>query len=296
MTMNTGTIRTLALGVAAAGMLVLANPASAQAGCTRAELQELAGKVVDAHKQGDTLLIPRGNWTSYRENFKLGSMISGIISQGLDVKWHRALLDTAACRISLEMVVLEPKPYVIASQIDIRGGAVNQISSIITDQDDWLFDAQMTYEYARREDWSPIPVERQNTRAELKAAADAYLDLFKDKNVAVPWGTPCNRLEGGIYTGKGTPEDSCNVGVPEGVDLIERSYVIDQDLGAVDVFLEFGTRQRPDSHRFRIENGRLRYVHTVTDCVDQVNCGFSPMSEMRIRNPGMQPDPALFDK
>ena len=28
------------------------------------------------------------------------------------------------------------------------------------------------------------------------ASWDAYLDLFKDKSVQVPWGTPCTRLEG----------------------------------------------------------------------------------------------------
>ena len=30
---------------------------------------------------------------------------------------------------------------------------------------------------------------------------------------AVPWGFPCVRVEGGAYTGKGSPADSCEVGV-----------------------------------------------------------------------------------
>ena len=293
--MNTGKRRALGTAMALACAFGMATPAAAQMGCSRDELQDLADEVVEAHKQGDTLLIPRGNWTTYRENFKLGSMISGTISKGLDVVWHRALLDTTTCRIALEMIVLEPEPYVIASQIMTRGGAVNQISSIITQQDDWLFDAKMTYEYARREDWSPIPEDERNTRAEIKAAADAYLDLFKDKSVDVPWGMPCARLEGSVYTARGNPDDSCDVGVPEDVDLVDRDYVIDPVLGAVDVFLKFGASERPDSHRFRIENGKIRYVHTVTNCLGEVNCGFPPFDKMLKDNPAMQPDPALFD-
>jgi hypothetical protein len=27
---------------------------------------------------------------------------------------------------------------------------------------------------------------------------------------------------------------------------------------------------------FRIEDGKIRYIHTVTNCGDQVNCGFPP--------------------
>jgi len=36
--------------------------------------------------------------------------------------------------------------------------------------------------------------------------------VFNDKNVKVPWGTPCARLEGGSYTGSGKPTDRCDVG------------------------------------------------------------------------------------
>src|SRR5690606_20082494 len=98
-----------------------------------------------------------------------------------------------------------------------------------------------TLRYAKREDWGVIPESERATRAELIAAADAYLDLFKDKSVEVPWGTPCNRLEGGVYTGTGAADDSCNVGVPENIDLVNRQYIVDETIGAVDVFLEFGT-------------------------------------------------------
>jgi hypothetical protein len=97
----------------------------------------------------------------------------------------------------------------------------------------------------------------------IQAAADAYCDIFSDKSVKVPWGTPCARLEGGAYTGRGSPDDSCNVGIPDGVRLTNRRYVIDETVGAVDVMMTFGSNL-PDSHEFRVEGGKLRFVHTIT--------------------------------
>lgn len=62
-----------------------------------------------------------------------------------------------------------------------------------------------------------IPEEDRDTREVIQAAGDAYADLFNDKSVTVPWGTPCARLEGGAYTGNGSDTDSCDVGVPDGM-------------------------------------------------------------------------------
>jgi len=73
-----------------------------------------------------------------------------------------------------------------------------------------------------------------------------------------------------MYTGKGTPKDSCEVGVPAGVNIANRHFVVDEELGTVQVFCTFGAGTpgggsgAPDSHLFRVENGKLRYVHTLT--------------------------------
>jgi hypothetical protein len=101
----------------------------------------------------------------------------------------------------------------------------------------------------------------------------------------VPWGTPCARLEGSAYTGKGLPTDSCNVGVPDNIDMAERRYVIDPNFGAVAVFLKMGPNKRPDAHVFRIEDGKIRWIHTITDCGTQVNCGFDPLPTMIQKRP-----------
>ncbi len=78
----------------------------------------------------------------------------------------------------------------------------------------------------------------------------------------MPWGRPCARLEGGSYTGNGGPSDKCDVGIPNGVALTNRHYVIDETVGAVDVMMTFASL--PDSHEFRVEGGKLRFVHTMS--------------------------------
>jgi hypothetical protein len=276
----------LAAGTAAATM---ATPAAAQfagGACDRAMLQDMADKYKKGQTEGLPLYLPMGNWVVYRENGQLSTMSQGIFSTALPIDFSRALLDTEQCKVFLEMVSYSgEKPYTIAVQFGARGGNGNNIEVVTATKGDWLFDAKHTYEYARREAWPEIPADKRNSRAELKAAADAYLDLFKDKSVQVPWGTPCHRLEGSIYTSG----ESCNVGVPDNIEMTDRQYVIDETIGAVAVLLKMGPKQRPDSHLFRIEDGKLRYIHTVTNCLGEENCGFGPFDEMLAKNPNMRP-------
>jgi len=73
--------------------------------------------------------------------------------------------------------------------------------------------------------------------------------------------------------GKGTPEDTCNSGVPSGMKITNRRFVVDPDIGAVVVLSRFSNNELPDSHLFRLENGKIRYVHTLTVCTIP-GCGF----------------------
>src|SRR5690606_9433658 len=107
----------------------------------------------------------------------------------------------------------------------------------------------------------------RDSRETLIAAADAYLDRFNDETAEVPWGIPCRRLEGGARTGDGGPDDTCEVGVPLGVEFPIRHHVVDPALGAVVALVPFGGEGGlPDSHLFRVEKGKLRWVHTITVC------------------------------
>ena len=70
-----------------------------------------------------------------------------------------------------------------------------------------------------------------------------------------------------MYTNRNNdPNPSCTVGMPKtgGVKIINPHYLVDVDMGTVVEMVEFGAdKQYPDFHEFRMENGKLRYIHTV---------------------------------
>jgi hypothetical protein len=83
----------------------------------------------------------------------------------------------------------------------------------------------------------------------------------------VPWGRPCARLEGGHYTNReNDPSATCDVGIPPGVlYIVNRDYVVDTEHGVVNVFCRFrNSTGMPDSHTFRLVNGTIRYIHTLS--------------------------------
>jgi hypothetical protein len=281
----------LALGTLCGAALAI--PVAAQGQCDRAQLQNLADLYVAAQEAGEGFRVPMGEWVQYRENNRLSSMtFGGVLATPHEVDWHRSFLDTSTCTIFVELIVDDAEsPWVLGTKISTRGGLVTRYDVVTSTTGDWLFDAARTRYYAEAEDWSEIPADRRNTREEIIAAANSYLDKFSNPETVVAWGTPCARLEGGIYTGRGLPTDSCDVGVPSGVALVERDYIVDETIGSVAVRLRFGGPEGlADAHIFRIEDGRIRYVHTITNCNGPENCGFPPLSEMLARNPAMQPD------
>jgi len=146
-----------------------------------------------------------------------------------------------------------------------------EIENLWTTTGYWLFNADAYLKYSSTEKWDTIPADKRDTRDTLVAAANAYLDAFlEQKKDLVPWGYPCNRTEGGAHTGRGAADDSCDVGVPSGVNIANRRFVVDPTIGSVLVFCTFGAgsatggSSAPDTHLFRVENGKLRYVHTLT--------------------------------
>lgn len=281
----------------AGGLLLAAAPAFAQGGgCNRDGLQAVAEAYVAAQTTADPFKMHMGLWVTYNEQMELGTMSTGLLSKPLKVDFHRNLLDTVTCKTFSELVVTDPaNPYVIGAVVSVGGlggpDEVSTIDAIYTDKvNGWLFSPANTLKYSKAETWSEIPAAERDSRATIIAAANAYLDLFNDKTVKVPWGSPCQRLEGGLYTGKGapgtsSPEDSCNVGVPSGVKITDRAYVVDETLGAVAVLSHFGANSSPDVHTFRVEKGKLRYVHTITACKVS-NCGLklSPEIQARLAN------------
>ena len=48
--------------------------------------------------------------------------------------------------------------------------------------------------------------------------------------------------------------------------ITNRRFVVDPEIGAVVVLSRFSNNELPDSHLFRFERGKIRYVHTLTVC------------------------------
>lgn len=264
--------RNTIIWLALAGTLLTPALGAAQVSCTRGGLQRAVDMYIDAQTKGDLSGMPTVASTGYWENIERSDIKQGIVNQAMNINFHRSLLDTETCQTFTEVIVTDKdKPYVLGTRMRINHDKIAEIEVLWTTTGYWLFNADAYLKYSSTEDWGPIPAANRDSRATLVAAANAYLDAFLEGNIdQVPWGFPCVRTEGGAYTGKGSPADSCEVGVPSGVNIANRRFIVDEVIGSVVVYCTFGTGTpgggsgAPDTHLFRVENGKLRYVHTLT--------------------------------
>jgi hypothetical protein len=271
---------TLALGSA----LLAPALSHAEVSCTRGGLQQAVDLYITAQTKGDVSGMPLAKGVGYWENAAPSDMQKGLITKPMKVDHQRSYLDTATCQSITEVIVTDKAaPYVLSTRLRVNHDKITEVEILWTTTGYWLFNADAYLKYSSTENWDPIPAEKRDTRDTLVGAANAYLDAFLEKKIdLVPWGFPCVRVEGGAYTGKGSPSDSCEVGVPAGVNIVNRRFVVDEVLGTVSVYCTFGAggpnggSGSADSHVFRIENGKLRYVHTLTHLLQASFRGNTP--------------------
>lgn len=260
------------LGIVLSGAMLVPAAGFAEISCTRGGLQEAVDLYIDAQTNGDTSSLPLADGVGYIENIEPADIGEGLINMPMEIDHHRSLFDTATCQSFTEVIVTdEDDPYVLGTRLRVNHDKIAEIEILWTTEGYWLFDADAYLEYSSAEDWGPIPAEDRDSRGTLVSAANAYLDAFLEGEIdQVPWGFPCVRIEGGAYTGTGSPDDSCEVGVPSGVNIVDRRFVVDEVTGSVVVYCTFGAggpdggSGAPDTHLFRVEDGKLRYVHTLT--------------------------------
>ncbi len=254
------------------GAMLTSAVCHAQISCTRDGLKAAADLYVTAQSKGNPASLPLAPGLAYIENFKVVNIKDGLIRKPMAIDHHRSLLDTATCQTFTETIVTDnSRPYVLGTRLRVNHGLIAEIEILWTTTGYWLFNADNYLKYSSSEDWSVIPTAKRDTRAMLVAAAGAYLDAFLEKKTdLVPWGYPCHRTEGGKRTGKELPTDTCEEGVPSGVNITNRHYVVDETIGAVVAFCTFGVGSpdgaggAPDTHLFRLNEGKIRYVHTLT--------------------------------
>jgi hypothetical protein len=244
----------------------------AEVSCTRGGLQQAVDLYIAAQTKGDLSGMPLASNVGYWENIAPADIKKGFLNKALKIDFHRSILDQDSCQTFTEVIVTnKAEPYVVGARLRVNHDKIAEVEVLWTTTGYWLFNAEAYLKYSSNEKWDPIPAEKRDSRGTLTAAANAYLDAFLEKKIdQVPWGFPCVRIEGGAYTGKGTPADSCEVGVPGGVNIANRRFVVDEVMGSVVVYCTFGAGTpgggsgAPDTHLFRVENGKLRYVHTLT--------------------------------
>lgn len=264
--------RTAFTWIALAGALLAPTIGFGQISCTRGGLQNAVDLYLEAQRGGDTSSLPLAEGLGYIENMEPADIGEGLINTPMDIDHHRSMFDTATCQTFTEVIVTDDEnPYVLGTRLRVNHDKIAEIEILWTTEGYWLFDADAYLEYSSAEDWGPIPAAERDSRGTLVGAANAYLDAFLEGRIdQVPWGFPCVRIEGGAYTGTGSPDDSCEVGVPSGVNIANRRFIVDRVTGSVVVYCTFGAggpnggSGAPDTHLFRIENGKLRYVHTLT--------------------------------
>ncbi|KAI1358737.1 hypothetical protein F5Y08DRAFT_105931 [Xylaria arbuscula] len=248
--------------------------------CDRALLREATSRYIAAQSTGQpqwlsTLLS--GNATLVENNAEVSIPQSLVLNKSLPIAHARHIYDTEACASFSSLTSLAPpmgSGYQIGTQLRLDAGTrkITKIDSIVTRPGDLYFNTSHALHYLLREDWGEIPRRDRESRTAIRAAADAYYAYFSNASTVVPWGTPCDRLEGGAYMGQGLANDSCDAGLPPfSVEMRDRRYVIDETVGSVNILSEFGILG-PDSHEFRVEKGRIRWIHAMTFCRGTLNC------------------------
>ncbi|MBN2321213.1 MAG: hypothetical protein JXR49_19190 [Acidobacteria bacterium] len=258
-------------------------------GCTREVLQTAVDSYLAAQEAGDPSKMLLASHVKYVEDMNEVRKEEGLWNTPLPIAFHRSFLDVETCRTFTEVIVTEGgHPYVLGTRLKVENGRISEIDSLVTDENAWLFNAENYLKYSTAEDWRVLNPDERVSRRELIAGGDAYFDHFADRTVEIPFGIPCVRLEGGIYTARDfdDPNASCDIGFPvDRLPMTERSYVVDEDMGTVNIFLRFGNPPgAPDSHTFRLVNGKLRYVHTLTLTVPGI-----PNEQIMGRQPEAKP-------
>ena len=244
------------------------NAGPPRAVCTRQSLQSAVDSYIAAQKSGDRKKMSFADKAKYLENMQDVAADKGLWNTALPISLNRSFLDAKRCKTFSEVIVTEGShQYVIGTRLSVDNGKITAIDSLVSDKGDWLFNANAYQKYSSQEDWS-APKGGKATMVELINAANNYLDLFSDKFVPIPWGKPCARLEGGAYTNReGKADATCEVGIPPGVlYIVNRDYIVDEEQSVINVYCRFGnsTTGMPDSHTFRLVNGRISHVHTIS--------------------------------
>jgi hypothetical protein len=238
-------------------VLALVNEAVAE--CSRSQLQQATDGYLAAVKGGGGAL----DVSTYTENFAQSAFKRGIHSKPIRVSLAHSLLDTTECATYHEIMAHQnTPPMVIGTQIHYSGPKIAKMETIYSTNTLGMFpDPAKTYNYISQQVRTPIPPEKRDSRDVLRGIADQYFNKFSNGSIQVPHHAKCERVEGSKLV-----QPDCTAGImsAKGRKMTDRRFVIDEELGTTSVFLWFnGEGATADSHSFRIEGGKLKYVNAI---------------------------------
>ncbi|KAJ3580310.1 hypothetical protein NPX13_g252 [Xylaria arbuscula] len=144
---------------------------------------------------------------TYVENNKTREITGGIMFNAFVIDHRQTIADTIACATYTELIITQnasgaSTPHVIGTQIRHNPTDMScyLIDLLVSGPGSWLFNASQTLYWAQRENWTVIDEAKRDSREKIKAAADAYLDMWSNKSAvdAVPW--VYTRATGGLTT------------------------------------------------------------------------------------------------
>lgn len=245
--------------------------------CDRAMLEAAVTSYIAAQESGDISKMSLAPDAKFKQNMSEIAKDKGLWNTALPIALHRSIYDVVRGKTFTEVIITEGgHPYVLGTRLTVDKGKITEIDSLVSDKKDWLFNAEDYLKYSKAEDWPVLKLDERVSRQDLIDAGNQYFDfVFMDQWIKPPWGYPCARLEGGMYTNPNNEhdgKDTCQIPAPLGeLPITDRTFVVDEEMGTVNIFCRFGGGM-PDSHTFRLVNGRYRWIHTIS-----VNVGGGPM-------------------
>ena len=160
----------------------------AQTQCTRSMLQTAVDSYIAAQKAGDLSKMALSPKPKFIENMSEIAKEKGLWNTPLPIAFQRSIYDTGRCKTFSEVIITEGgHPYVLGTRLTVKDGKVTEIDSLVTDKDDWLFNAQDYLKYSSAEDWSVLSIDDRVSRQALIDSAHQYLDgVFLDSRIRPP--------------------------------------------------------------------------------------------------------------
>lgn len=125
----------------------------AQVACTRPGLEAATDLYLAAQTKGDTSGLPLAQGIAYIENLQVVDIQSGVIQKPMKIDFHRTLIDQPTCQTFTEVIVTDKShPYVIGTRLRVNRDKIVEIESLVTQQGDWLFNADNYFKWSPGED------------------------------------------------------------------------------------------------------------------------------------------------